>query len=76
MCKILGVNKSTLYNQFNKVNSKRKIDQSYRDKQILDIYFEHKRIYWTPKTTYIMNSLRHKVSQKRVSNTKWKIIII
>lgn len=65
MCKVLNVSRNAFYNWLHNYN--KKIDNFISiSTKILDIYWDSKGIYGSPRITAILNSLGIKITQKTV----------
>ncbi|MFD1736705.1 IS3 family transposase [Bacillus salitolerans] len=66
MCEVLGVPKSTYYQSFHKIESKRESVNNQLKKRILEIYEESKKRYGAPKIHRMLEKEGYLVSLKRV----------
>lgn len=67
MCKVLKLNRSTVYKVINHTISNQAINRLELESKIIDIYNQSKHIYGAPKITKMLERVGIHTSQKRVS---------
>jgi putative transposase len=67
MCKVLKLNRSTVYKIINHKISQQEINRLDLESRVIDIYNDSKQIYGAPKITKVLEKQGYHTSQKRVS---------